>query len=727
MAERADQLDYISTITNDRLIILPDATTGKLYRSTVGAFYNQVVAPDMALKADLVNGIVPSYQLPSYVDEILEYPTVASLPAIGQTGKIYVITTGDDANKIFRWSGSLYVQVGGSGDGSDIAAEIAARIAADNSLQNQIDNEIAARSSADTNEASVRAAADITLQNNINGETVLRANADTTLQNNINSEVNTRANADATLQTNINAEAIARANADANLQAQIDLKLNISDYNDRYKGKYTTLSALQSAHPTSNAGDYAQVDAGAGHDVVNYNWDVEDGWVPGSSMSSPLASTDDLPEGSTNLYFTTARVLATLSGTLNRISFTSGVIDIASTYIGQSSISTLGTIVTGTWNGSTIGSGYGGTGFTGYSKGDIIFASAINTLSKLSAGTDGYVLTLAAGVPTWSAIASDLPTQTGNNGKFLTTNGSSSSWATIPSSPWTIAGSDIYYTGGKVAIGISSGFLSNFHLVANSLGSSISDSSGIILQNSTASVSGTNNNQVSPALIFSGTSYVPTGSLSKEVRWRIFNNTQQGVGSTSAGNLLFQYSLDGGSTYTTQFALWSNNSSTFTGNLTGINTLGATTLNVNGSGTFGAYVNSFRGTSYSSGTNTDNIFYGNGTINNTGGTNIYRAFYFIPNITGATGTTIIGFQNTRGYNLFNSSAGESTGVGVSSTSNFSSSALFQIDSTTQGFLPARMTTTQRTSISSPAEGLEVYDLTLHKKMVYDGSTWQPCW
>jgi hypothetical protein len=51
----------------------------------------------------------------------------------------------------------------------------------------------------------------------------------------------------------------------------------------------------------------------------------------------------------------------------------------------------------------TLGSGYGGTGFSTYAAGDLIYASATNTLSKLAAGTNGYVLTLTAGVPTWAA------------------------------------------------------------------------------------------------------------------------------------------------------------------------------------------------------------------------------------------------------------------------------------------------------------------------------------
>ena len=55
-----------------------------------------------------------------------------------------------------------------------------------------------------------------------------------------------------------------------------------------------------------------------------------------------------------------------------------------------------------TWNGVAIGAIYGGTSQTAYSTGDILYASATNTLSRLSAGTNGYVLTLASGVPVWS-------------------------------------------------------------------------------------------------------------------------------------------------------------------------------------------------------------------------------------------------------------------------------------------------------------------------------------
>jgi hypothetical protein len=52
------------------------------------------------------------------------------------------------------------------------------------------------------------------------------------------------------------------------------------------------------------------------------------------------------------------------------------------------------------------------------------------------------------------------------------------------------------------------------------------------------------------------------------------------------------------------------------------------------------------------------------------------------------------------------------------------SAQFQIDSTTCGFLPPRMTTTQINAIASPANGLEVYNTTLACPCFYDGTAWR---
>ena len=65
----------------------------------------------LGLKADLVGGKVPSSQLPSYVDDVVEVANYAALPATGETGKIYITL---DTNKIYRWSGSAYIEIADS-------------------------------------------------------------------------------------------------------------------------------------------------------------------------------------------------------------------------------------------------------------------------------------------------------------------------------------------------------------------------------------------------------------------------------------------------------------------------------------------------------------------------------------------------------------------------------------------------------------------------------------
>lgn len=59
-------------------------------------------------KADLVAGVVPASQLPSYVDDVLEFANLSSFPTSGETGKIYIAL---DNNKVYRWSGSAYIEV----------------------------------------------------------------------------------------------------------------------------------------------------------------------------------------------------------------------------------------------------------------------------------------------------------------------------------------------------------------------------------------------------------------------------------------------------------------------------------------------------------------------------------------------------------------------------------------------------------------------------------------
>lgn len=63
---------------------------------------------DVTTKADLVDGKVPTSQLPAFVDDVLEYANLAAFPTAGESGKIYVA---QDTNKTYRWSGTAYVEI----------------------------------------------------------------------------------------------------------------------------------------------------------------------------------------------------------------------------------------------------------------------------------------------------------------------------------------------------------------------------------------------------------------------------------------------------------------------------------------------------------------------------------------------------------------------------------------------------------------------------------------
>lgn len=104
-AVTADQVGaYTKDETNTRLDEKADkATTVAGYGITDAA-----TKEELAAKADIVDGKVPAAQLPSYVDDVLEYDTMSAFPATGESGKIYVAK---DTNLVYRWSGTQYVEI----------------------------------------------------------------------------------------------------------------------------------------------------------------------------------------------------------------------------------------------------------------------------------------------------------------------------------------------------------------------------------------------------------------------------------------------------------------------------------------------------------------------------------------------------------------------------------------------------------------------------------------
>lgn len=61
-----------------------------------------------SLPASRISGTISAANLPSYVDDVLEYASLSKFPTAGESGKIY---TALDTNKIYRWSGSAYAVI----------------------------------------------------------------------------------------------------------------------------------------------------------------------------------------------------------------------------------------------------------------------------------------------------------------------------------------------------------------------------------------------------------------------------------------------------------------------------------------------------------------------------------------------------------------------------------------------------------------------------------------
>ncbi|MFJ2456643.1 hypothetical protein ACIOWK_33920 [Pseudomonas protegens] len=75
----------------------------------------------------LINGVVPASQLPSFVDDVLEFPTLEDFPEAGETGKIYIAVNDGDSptnpTRQYRWSGSAFVLIPSSPGSTDQVPE----------------------------------------------------------------------------------------------------------------------------------------------------------------------------------------------------------------------------------------------------------------------------------------------------------------------------------------------------------------------------------------------------------------------------------------------------------------------------------------------------------------------------------------------------------------------------------------------------------------------------
>jgi hypothetical protein len=196
-----------------------------------------------------------------------------------------------------------------------------------------------------------------------------------------------------------------------------------------------------------------------------------------------------------------------------------------------------------------------------------------------------------------------------------------------------------------------------------------------------------------------------TGALSIQGNQTGANNI---IIAPTSGNLLVGTTTDNGSRFQVSGA------ATFSSTVTAANSIFNSTTQAISANSGGYIIAAGR----IGGSNGGNIFSNNGT-----GTNFIIAETGT-NIFAIGGGLLGGAFNGIGITL-NTSTGEATfssSVTAGAVTN-NASAILQADSSTKGFLPPRMTTTQKNAIGTPAAGLVVYDTDTNKLCCYNGSTW----
>lgn len=315
--------------------------------------------------------------------------------------------------------------------------------------------------------------------------------------------------------------------------------------------------------------------------------------------------------GTGALSWTTATTgtVTSVSGTANRITSTGGttpVIDISASYIGQISLTTVGTLTTGTWTASTIGVPFGGTGKSSWIASGVLYASGTTTLTNsadlnwngnfLGVGVAGAAKLHLGGTisaPQWGGngivvrIESSTYTDTSSAGAVSTVSASTIGTPTFAaSSPTTFnTAATMYFTGAPVAgtnvtitnpytIYVNSGnvyFQDNLSVIghttfegvtstgATGTGKLVYDNSPTLttasLGSSTATTQSPNDNSTKLAT----TSYVDNAILSQNYKEAVkyastaalpsivYANGSSGVGATITGVALAAISLDGAS------------------------------------------------------------------------------------------------------------------------------------------------------------------------------------
>lgn len=111
---------HVPVLTIDSKGRVSLASTAAITAAGIGAVSTSSVGAANGVATLDATGKVPTVQLPSYVDDVIEGANLAAFPGTGETGKIYVAL---DTNKTYRWSGTVYVEISAAPGSTDAVVE----------------------------------------------------------------------------------------------------------------------------------------------------------------------------------------------------------------------------------------------------------------------------------------------------------------------------------------------------------------------------------------------------------------------------------------------------------------------------------------------------------------------------------------------------------------------------------------------------------------------------
>lgn len=393
-------------------------------------------------------GKISSLQLPSYVDDVLEYTNLAAFPATGTSGIIYIA---QNTNKTYRWSGSAYVEIGGGSSSSSGGTGPASTDELAEGTVNLYYTNTRSRSSLSFSAgggAYNSTTGVITIPTNTthlsNGSGYITANQPISLSGDVTGNGTTSipvtlANSGVTAgnYSKVTVDSKGRVTSGTTLASNdITTALTFTPENAANRAQangYASLDATGKVPSTQlpsyvdDVVEYANLatfpaSGAAGIIYVTQDTNKTYRWTGSAyvEISPSPGTTDSLTEGSTNLYHTTARARSSLSFSTGSGAYnsTTGVITIptntteltnGSGYITGNQTITLSGDATGSGTTSinitlqTVPTNKGGTGVNSLTANNIILGNGTSPVQFVPPGTSGNILT--SNGTTWQSQA----------------------------------------------------------------------------------------------------------------------------------------------------------------------------------------------------------------------------------------------------------------------------------------------------------------------------------